>query len=251
MSLFIPSLQSALEQAAEQRTRQWWQDYLKGAIPFLGVGIPRIRTILKGLYKQYKVQGWNRQQKLDLAARLMEREQAEYKLAAILLYQIWYINEIDPETILFSLEKYYQKRLIADWNTGDWLCVRVLTPLLEQHSSVVLSHLDEWIQHAYVWKARAALVALCQARDITRFRQQLFKYCDILIRRPERFARTAAGWALRQYSRHDMAQVQDFLLSHREYLSLEVFNNAAKYLDKGPKKDLKARLLPFTDRGLE
>jgi 3-methyladenine DNA glycosylase AlkD len=52
---------------------------------------------------------------------------------------------------------------------------------------------------------------------------------DILIRRPERFAKTAVGWVLREYSKTDEEFVLNFLSRHVKYTTSEVKRNALKY----------------------
>jgi 3-methyladenine DNA glycosylase AlkD len=54
-------------------------------------------------------------------------------------------------------------------------------------------------------------------------------FSDILIRREERFAKTAVGWVLREYSKLDEAYVLDFFSRHVKHTTWEVKRNALKY----------------------
>ncbi|MBU6146450.1 MAG: DNA alkylation repair protein [Paenibacillaceae bacterium] len=54
-------------------------------------------------------------------------------------------------------------------------------------------------------------------------------HASYLIRRDERFCKTAVGWILRVYSKIDRDMVIDFLEHHQQWLTREVVNNAKKY----------------------
>lgn len=54
--------------------------------------------------------------------------------------------------------------------------------------------------------------------------------CQVLIRREERFARTAVGWILRQLSEHDPSFVRDVIEQDSPYLTAEGLRNASKTL---------------------
>jgi 3-methyladenine DNA glycosylase AlkD len=50
-----------------------------------------------------------------------------------------------------------------------------------------------------------------------------------LLRRDERFAKTAVGWILREISKYDSAKVTAFVGEHLLYFSVESLRNALKY----------------------
>ena len=56
--------------------------------------------------------------------------------------------------------------------------------------------------------------------------------CQALIRREERFARTAVGWVLRQLSEHDSSFVRDVIEQGSSYLTVEGLRNTSKTLPK-------------------
>jgi 3-methyladenine DNA glycosylase AlkD len=71
------------------------------------------------------------------------------------------------------------------------------------------------------------------------FTEMLLESCATLVKRPERFAQTGAGWVLRELSCADPAAVFAFVGAHREELSKEAFKRATGRL---PAED-KARLV--------
>lgn len=66
--------------------------------------------------------------------------------------------------------------------------------------------------------------------------------CDALIRGPERFAKTAGGWLLREVSRHDQNFVLDFIRSRTAHFSSENAGNALKYFAVRTRADLLAQV---------
>jgi hypothetical protein len=53
-----------------------------------------------------------------------------------------------------------------------------------------------------------------------------------VIRRPERFAKTAVGWILREVSRNDPLFVRRVVTDNMDYFSPEGLKNAIKYFSK-------------------
>ena len=96
----------------------------------------------------------------------------------------------------------------------------------------VIWKLKQWNRDPYIWKARASLVPFARSRYITRHQKEIAQFADMLIRREERFAKTAVGWVLREYSRHDPDFVLDFLGRHAKHITWEVKRNALKYYRK-------------------
>lgn len=251
MNNFLRKLELFLNSRSNPRTKEWWEKYLKGVIPFFGIGIPELRDGVRALYAEEKLERWSEQDKLNLSHLLFQRKEAEYKLAAILLYQEFWLAVMEPVVILNSLEQIFDEGLIFDWNTNDWLCVRVLTPLVQRAGEEILTRLDRWVKSEQLWKARSAVVALCQLDDLTPYKDRVQSYAATLLCRPERFARSAVGWVLREYSRRDMDTVLQILEDNKDHLTLEVFHNAGKYLEKEEQKSLQEKLKPSPDKGTE
>jgi 3-methyladenine DNA glycosylase AlkD len=127
------------------------------------------------------------------------------------------------------VEDWFIDRYIYDWNTTDWLSVKVLAPLVDSGDQEVLWKLNRWSREPNLWQARASLVPFTRSKYITDHAEQIRRSADLLIRRKERFAKTAVGWVLREYSRHDLEFVLDFLNRHVKYTTGEVKRNALKY----------------------
>jgi 3-methyladenine DNA glycosylase AlkD len=55
------------------------------------------------------------------------------------------------------------------------------------------------------------------------------KFSTVLIKREERFCKTAVGWVLREISKSDKNYVEKFLEVHRQFITPEVIKNSTKY----------------------
>ena len=219
----------SLQRQSDPKKAQWWQSYLKQEIPFLGVGTPDIRNILLKMDRTGEMMELSLNRQVGLVNRLMKGSYAEEKLAAILYMQLFWLGKQKNSMMMGMISDWFDEKHIFDWNTTDWLCVKVITPMLGSGDEKVLWMLKRWNRDPYLWKARASLVAFALVPDITRYPREIERFSDILIRRQERFAKTAVGWVLREYSRHDVEFVLSFLSKHVKYLTGEVKRNALKY----------------------
>ncbi len=225
----IAALQERLDAAAEPATRDWWERYLKGAIPFRGVKMGAIR---RALHAWIAAEGvgtalYLAEQK-TLALELLRQVHAEEKLAGILYLQeiLLPAGAIDWESDLPALAALFQEGYIADWNTCDWLCVKVLGPLVQQQGELAARGIAAWRDAPNLWHRRAAGVAfvnLAPAGDanFVGFTDMLLEVCAATVRHPERFSQTGTGWVLRELSIAEPARVAAFIREHRPLLSHE------------------------------
>jgi len=225
-----------IKESATPDKAEWWNQYLKGEIPFLGVGTPEIRKVFLNRDRELAFENLAMNQQVSLVNGLMRGNYAEEKLAAILYVQLFWLESMKGSFLMNLVSDWFEDRCIYDWNTTDWLCVRILTPLIDSGDPQVIWKLKQWSRNPYLWKARASLVPFARAKYITQYSKEISQFSDILIRRHERFAKTAVGWVLREYSKHDPDFVLDFLSKHVKHTSPEVKRNALKYY----RKDLRA-----------
>ena len=207
----------------------WWNRYLKGKIAFMGLGIPEIRKVLLDLNQSEELEHLPMNRQVGMVNGLMKGHFAEQKLAAILYVQLFWLGKKKNSFIIGLISDWFDGRYIFDWNTTDWLCVRLLTPMVDSGDAQITWILKRWNRDPYLWKARASLVPYAQVRNILDHSAVIERFADILIRRDERFAKTAVGWVLREYSKKDEEFVLDFLSRHVKYTTSEVKRNALKY----------------------
>ena len=212
----------------EEKAR-WLENYVKHGIKSRGVGIPKIREVVKDVAHHYLLNERAMDQQTLLLGALMEEDFAEDKLAAIIFMQLYW-KEVDTGVKLKVVSRWFDAGLIYDWNVCDWLCVRILTPLVAEDPDACIKQFTEWNNDHNVWKARASLVPFAQSKTITAHLPTISQFSKVLIRREERFSKTAVGWVMREVSRIDPGFVRSFLQEHEEWTSKEVERNAMKYL---------------------
>jgi len=154
---------------------------------------------------------------------------AEDKLAGVL-----YLQEYLPDGVPWreSVSRYsslFERGLIADWNTCDWFCVRVLGPTIAANGRGCASAIAKWSTSARLWKARASVVGFMPVIAVSDHHPLVLRSSAVLIRRGERFAKTAVGWVLRDLSKHDSVSVTEFLKQNLAHFSTESIRNALKY----------------------
>ena len=154
----VRRLQDALDGSSSGKTKTWWDRYIKGAIEFRGVGIPRIRSVLADWRSNSGVGSWPIADQFALALRLFEEPMAEDKLAGVLFLQEYLYDRVPWRESLRQYGSLFERGLITDWNTCDWFCVRVLGPTIATCGNMCASAVAKWSTSPELWKARASVV---------------------------------------------------------------------------------------------
>jgi hypothetical protein len=68
-----------------------------------------------------------------------------------------------------------------------------------------------------------------QSKFIESHTKTINLFSEELIKRPERFCKTAVAWVMIEYSKVDNKLVTDFLEKNKEWTTREVIKNATKY----------------------
>ena len=210
---------------------RWLEKYVKHGIKSKGVGIPEIRDIIKASTKDCRLLELDISEQIDLLNSLMTSEYTEDKLSAIIYIQLnW--NRTNEHEKIALISDWFDKELITDWNVCDWLCVRLLTPMIDNWTKDTLRELKKWNISQNQWKARASLVPFAQCKSLEKHKSLIEEFSIELIKRQERFCKTAVGWVLREYSKIDSDFVKRFLIENENWTTKEVIKNATKYFDK-------------------
>jgi 3-methyladenine DNA glycosylase AlkD len=229
MNQHAETLVQELKHRSVPQKADWWNSYMKGEIRFIGTSIPEIRKLLREKNKSEGLDQLPMNQQVSLVNSLMRSELAEHKLAAILYMQLFWLGRQKHTFLLSLISDWFTDRYIHDWNTSDWLCVKVLGPIIDSGDEEVIWILKRWNRDPYLWKARASLVPFASVKSMAMHSKTIYSFSDILIRRDERFAKTAVGWVLREYSKLDVDFVLGFLSKHVKHITWEVKKNALKY----------------------
>jgi 3-methyladenine DNA glycosylase AlkD len=237
----IEHLRDRLREAGDAGKKEWWERYLKGAIEFHGVPMGRIRSLVA----EWRVEeGFDTRALQGIALELLALPIAEEKLAGILLLQEYALPEGVLDDGLFDgLERLLDASAIRDWNTVDWLCVRVLGPVIAAFGMDAADRISGWVAAPSLWQRRCSLVAYVSlaAADppvLADMTQRLIGTASTLAPDEERFAQTAIGWTLRELSDVAADEVHAFLLRHRWELSREAVRMAAARLTDTQRTEL-------------
>lgn len=229
MNEISKKIQDRISDIGKPEKAAWLENYVKHNIKSKGVGIPDIRNIIKETSKEYALQEKSIEEEISLLNDLMRQEYTEDKLAAILYLQLYWKGKNEEHTMKL-ISEWFDKNLITDWNVCDWLCVRIISPLVDNWTEEAVRELTVWNKSSNLWKARASLVPFAQCKSIAQHGKKIESLSETLIQREERFCKTAVGWALREYSRIDSDFVVRFLENYKGYTTKEVHKNATKYL---------------------
>lgn len=229
-------LQTSLQQVASPETKAWWEKYLKQVIPFRGLSLPKTREQFLQWYKYYQVHTFSLETQLEMALTLFRAPFTEDKLAGILFLQYYLYMHMDWRYLLKKYETIYAEAFIFDWNTCDWFCLKVLTPMIIQEGEACAQGIIRWKEAPYLWQARSSIVPFVKVADQAHYYPLIETASTALIQREERFAKTAVGWILREISKHDPTFVKAFIDTHIAYFSKESLRNALKYFDSRVRK---------------
>jgi 3-methyladenine DNA glycosylase AlkD len=230
----ITHLQQRLREQADPAVKAWWEGYVKDSAPFMGVKMPAIRAALHPWHRVYVAGQFDHEQQFDLALSLFNGEHSEEKLAGTLFLQeiLFPAGIVQCKRDLDRFAGLFEKGKIYDWNICDWFCVKVLGPLIESHEMSCAERISTWRNAANLWQARASVVAFVNLTETSSYYPLIEESCQVLIRKEERFAKTAVGWILREISKTDEPFVHRIIDEHIGHFSSESLNNAAKYFPK-------------------
>jgi len=206
----------------------WLENYVKHDIKSLGVGIPEIRKVIIDINNEFELSNLDLSEQTIFLDDLIQNQYTEIKLAAILYIQLFW-QKTATNTTLKLISDWFDKEWISDWNVCDWLCVRIISPLIDTNPEITINELTNWNKELYLWKARASLVPFAQCKSLKAYNLVITQFSETLIKRPERFCKTAVGWVLREYSKIDRSFVISFLEQYMDYTTKEVITNATKY----------------------
>ena len=121
-------------------------------------------------------------------------------------------------------------RASRSWAYVDWLCTRVVAPLVEREPGLSRV-LRRWARDSDFWIRRSALLSLLPALRRGDGDFVLFEALAVpMLGETEFFIRKAIGWVLREVSHRRPALTAAFVRRHAARLSGVTWREAAKYV---------------------
>ena len=223
----VAALAHRLDATANERTRDWWERYLKGAVPFRGVAMAGVRRALHETWEEEGPAELPVRDQIELALQLFRGPYAEDKLVGVLALAERLLPELTVADVP-RLARPFAEGSIDDWSTCDWYCVKVLGPLVEHSSDrrAAAEAIAAWRSSEPLWQRRAAAVAfvdLAPTGDAfyDGFVDLLLAVCAANVRDPARFSQTSVGWLLRELSQAARERVAAFVELHHDQMSAE------------------------------
>ena len=120
----------------------------------------------------------------------------------------------------------------------DWLCLRVLQPLLLRYRTETLELLNAWNRSENIWKKRASVVAFVRRIGSSgEFTDIVLGFCDNLVFDEEDLVLKGVGWALKDNLAGAKERVLQYIKSLRQRgVSSTIVLYAIRDL-KGPERD--------------
>ena len=244
---FSTRLASTLEGLAAPKTKEWWTKYLKGEAEFRGVRMGDVRNSVNALVEEMNIKAPHTliETRLAMYEECCKSRYTEEKLGGFLLLAEHSLSELRDDDVE-QLGRPLASGDVADWNSCDWLCVKVIGPFINAsgdagHFQTRAEKVAEWRFADALWQRRAAAVSFVYlaSRDpepYQGFRDLLIKISAANVKDPARFSQTSVGWLLRELSVVEPERVKEFVASHKDEISEEAQKSAYKKLRQGKKR---------------
>ena len=229
MSKEISSLKRALEAVADPSVKIWFENYLKGAIAYRGVKTPTVKKIVTQWARDNGIPARPLGEQLAVVDALFSGEYAEDKFAGTLYLQI-FLKKADPDAILDLIEGAFVRGAFFDWSSTDWLCVRVIDPLIIRHGDGVAERVASWANAADFWQRRASIVSFRHASADPEYSRLIERVIGQLVVDKSRFIQTGIGWVIADWSKKEPVAVAALIERHFDRISREVIDRHTKYL---------------------
>ncbi|MEV7618541.1 DNA alkylation repair protein [Microbacterium sp. NPDC089321] len=207
MMSLVTGIRSALRQAADPTIAAGQQEYMKSAMPFLGVRVPAVRALVREGTRDAMDAPVLRDAALALWREAAFREERYAALALVAL------KPLRGDATLLPVHE-EMIRTGAWWDLVDEAAHR-LREIFDVDHELMAVEMRVWADDDDLWVRRAAIISQLGRRGDTDL--DVLEYAILAsIDDPEFFLRKAIGWALREYGKHDPDWVRTFVSQHPE-----------------------------------
>ena len=196
---FVAGIRSALAGAGDPERAAGQQRYMKSEMPYYGVTLPQVRTLLKPLLEQHPPRSrevWE----ATVRALWDEATHREEWYAAVMVAQHPAAGDwLDPA----SLDLWHHLVTTgAWWDVVDETAANLVGEVLAKHRAEVTPVMRAWAVDEHLWVRRTAVLCQLRATDATDL--DLLRFAiESNLDSTSFWLRKAIGWALRQYARTD------------------------------------------------
>jgi len=209
--------------------------YLKSDLRFLGVSMPRIRSVTLGACKA--AGALDHDAVVALVEELWAPPVFERRAAAVEVLT-YYVELLGPADLPLL------ERLVREsrtWALSDGLGASVIGEIVQRDPAGSASALDRWSVDDDFWLRRTSLLALLLGLrrgegDFERFA----RYADGMLEEKEFFIRKAIGWVLRDAARKRPELVADWIAPRVRRMAGLTLREAVKHLPPDRREELLA-----------
>ncbi|HEX3005362.1 MAG TPA: DNA alkylation repair protein [Angustibacter sp.] len=221
--VIVTAIRERLRELAEPERAPAMQAYMKSAMPFLGVRVPVVRSVVRDVAREHPPAGLD---DLQAAATALWREAGvrEERYAATGL------TGLPLARGRLELLPLHHEMIVtgAWWDHVDEIAHRVGATLLA-HPDEMSPLLRSWARDDDLWLRRCAVISQLGLGGRTDA-ALLADAIDANLADREFFVRKAIGWALRDYGRTDPDWVRQFVAARHDTLSPLSRREALKHL---------------------
>lgn len=238
----LEALQHRLQAEADAEVKVGQDGYFKGVIFHRGVKTPAVEAVCKAFLKEVAAEPAGLRQ---LGLALLRQPLQEDKLAGMLCWRQCLLEAGLAEQWreeLRALQQIYTDGHVFAWSTCDWICGRLLAPMIKlllksepAQGEACASHVLAWCRHDNLWLRRSSVVAfvtmakLPDDKVFPGFRASLLDALAATVRGEERFAQTGTGWVLRELGKGDSPCMLQFVGANLEHFSREGLRYALEH----------------------
>lgn len=206
----LRELRRAYAAEADPKRAKQMQAYMKSAMPFHGVPVPRAREIVRELTDG---RSFGDREALEAVVRALWHgaKFREERYAALELLSRPAARKLEAVESLPLYEELIHTG--AWWDLVDELAAHRVGAVLKLAPKTVQATLRRWSRGEDLWLRRAAIIAQLKHRDATDV-EFLFEMIEPAVGEKEFFLRKAIGWALRDLSRWKPDDVERWLAKH-------------------------------------
>jgi len=201
---YIAEVRALYAQNAQAKDAPFMKSYMKNHFEFFGIKKPMREIISKEIFQTY---GIPNAENLKIMIQLcFQEEQREMQ---------YFVNDLLKKSIKNLDDSFLPilESLILQkswWDTVDFLAPKFAGKILQRYPYHIINYPDKWIESDNIWLQRSAILFQLKYKEKTDV-PLLFRYITRRADSKEFFVQKAAGWALREYSKHNPEAVQNFI----------------------------------------
>ncbi|MCL3850246.1 DNA alkylation repair protein [Parabacteroides sp. GYB001] len=209
MQTIIKTVQQALIENIDEKTRDNAQSFFKEKILYHGVKVPLVNKISKELFTSIKELPKN--EIFSLCETLWKSGYSEESYIAC-NWSYYIHTQYQPED--FTVFEKWVNSYVNNWASCDTLCNHTIGTFIEMYPDYIF-RLKEWARSDNRWTKRAAAVTLIIPARKGMFLQDIFEIADILLYDPDDLVQKGYGWMLKAASEAHQEEVFDYVMSKK------------------------------------